>query len=100
MIASVTLKLAEDYVLGRHYIATRNIKVGEVILKEDEPLLTGPMHNCVPVCLRCYDTLHESTAVPCTKCGWPLCQNCKEHGLECNFSSSRKDCKVIITTFV
>ncbi|OAD55799.1 Protein msta, isoform A, partial [Eufriesea mexicana] len=92
-------KVSKDSVLGRHYIATRNIKVGEVILKDDEPLLKGPVHNCVPVCLECYTELHESTAVPCTKCGWPLCQNCEEHGLECNFSSSRKDCKVSISEF-
>nr|XP_012144345.1 PREDICTED: uncharacterized protein LOC100876879 isoform X3 [Megachile rotundata] len=87
-------KLAESSSLGRYYIAARNIKAGEIVLKDDRPLVAGPMHNSVPVCLGCYMVLHENTAVPCTKCGWPLCQNCKEHGTECDFTSSRRSDKV------
>ncbi|XP_076386868.1 uncharacterized protein LOC100876879 isoform X3 [Megachile rotundata] len=87
-------KLAESSTLGRYYIAARNIKAGEIVLKDDRPLVAGPMHNSVPVCLGCYMVLHENTAVPCTKCGWPLCQNCKEHGTECDFTSSRRSDKV------
>nr|XP_003704905.1 PREDICTED: protein msta, isoform A-like isoform X1 [Megachile rotundata] len=92
-------KLAESSSLGRYYIAARNIKAGEIVLKDDRPLVAGPMHNSVPVCLGCYMVLHENTAVPCTKCGWPLCQNCKEHGTECDFTSSRRSDKVSITKF-
>lgn len=54
------------------------------------------MYNTVPVCLQCYTVLNQEIAIPCEKCGWPLCQNCNEHGLECKFSSSRRDSKVII----
>nr|XP_033204798.1 SET domain-containing protein SmydA-8-like isoform X1 [Bombus vancouverensis nearcticus] len=97
--ACKSFKLAEDSLLGRHCIATRNIKVGEIVLKDDEPLIAGPMYNCAPVCLRCYTVLNETIAVACEKCGWPLCQDCKDHGLECNFSSSRRDHKVSITEF-
>lgn len=86
----------ENSTLGRHYVATRNIKIGEIVLTDDQPLVAGPMHNSVPVCLRCYTMLYKTTAVPCMKCGWPLCQDCKDHGLECDFTSSRRDNKVII----
>ncbi|XP_076234088.1 SET domain-containing protein SmydA-8 isoform X2 [Calliopsis andreniformis] len=57
------------------------------------------MHNSVPVCLRCYTVLNKNIAIPCPKCGWPLCQNCKDHGPECEFTSSRRDDKVSITEF-
>ncbi|XP_029037775.1 SET domain-containing protein SmydA-8-like isoform X2 [Osmia bicornis bicornis] len=92
-------KLAESPTLGRYYVAARNIKVGEIVLKDDLPLVAGPMHNSLPVCLGCYTELHENNAVPCTKCGWPLCSNCKDHGTECDFTSSRRDDKVSITEF-
>ncbi|KOC59662.1 Protein msta, isoform A, partial [Habropoda laboriosa] len=93
------LKLAENSMLGRHYVAARNIKVGEIVLKDELPLIAGPMVNCVPLCLGCYTVLDKSIAVPCVKCGWPLCQNCKVHGLECDFTCSRRDSKVSITEF-
>ncbi|CAL7948723.1 unnamed protein product [Xylocopa violacea] len=92
-------KLAENPALGRHYVATRHISIGEIILKDEEPLIAGPMNNSVPVCLKCYTVLNEDIATPCTTCGWPLCQKCKEHGLECNFTSSRRGDKVSITKF-
>ncbi|XP_076222065.1 SET domain-containing protein SmydA-8 isoform X2 [Nomia melanderi] len=92
-------KLAEDQILGRHYVATRNIKVGEIILKDEQPLLAGPMYNSIPVCLGCFTALYKDSAVPCSKCGWPLCPDCKEHGLECDFTCSRRDEKVSITRF-
>ncbi|CAL7948726.1 unnamed protein product [Xylocopa violacea] len=91
--------LAENPALGRHYVATRHISIGEIILKDEEPLIAGPMNNSVPVCLKCYTVLNEDIATPCTTCGWPLCQKCKEHGLECNFTSSRRGDKVSITKF-
>ncbi|CAK9834288.1 SET domain-containing protein SmydA-8, isoform A [Anthophora retusa] len=94
-----TFKIAEDSALGRHYIATRNIKVGEIVLKDELPLIAGPMVNCVPLCLGCYTVLDKSIAVPCARCGWPLCQNCKVHGLECDFTCSHRDSKVSITKF-
>ncbi|XP_076299374.1 SET domain-containing protein SmydA-8 [Lasioglossum baleicum] len=92
-------KLAENPILGRHYVATRNIKVGEIILKDNQPLLAGPMHNSVPVCLGCFTALYKDSAIPCSKCGWPLCPSCKQHGLECDFTSSRRSEKVSITEF-
>ncbi|XP_053998660.1 SET domain-containing protein SmydA-8-like isoform X1 [Hylaeus anthracinus] len=92
-------KLTENPTLGRYYVATRNIKQGEIVIKDNKPLVDGPMHNSVPVCLRCYTMLYKTTAVPCTKCGWPLCGDCKDHGLECDFTSSRRNDKVSITEF-
>ncbi|XP_043251996.1 SET domain-containing protein SmydA-8-like isoform X3 [Colletes gigas] len=91
--------LMKNPILGRYYVATRNIKAGEIILKEHQPLVSGPMHNSVPVCLKCYAVLYKDIAIPCIKCGWPLCENCKDHGLECDFTSSRRDNKVSITEF-
>ena len=65
-------------------------------MKEDQPLIAGPMQKSVPVCLGCYEVLNKNIAVPCRRCGWPLCQNCKDHGPECHFTSSRRDDKVNI----
>ncbi|XP_017885762.1 SET domain-containing protein SmydA-8-like isoform X2 [Ceratina calcarata] len=92
-------KVARNELLGRHYVATRNIKAGEIVLRDEKPMVDGPMNNCMPVCLRCYTVLKKSIATPCEKCGWPLCGKCNEHGLECEFTTSRRETKVSITEF-
>ncbi|XP_066602946.1 SET domain-containing protein SmydA-8-like [Prorops nasuta] len=92
-------KLTKDKTLGRHYVATRKIDVGEIVIKDENPLIAGPMHSTVPVCLNCYVVLTAKTAVPCEKCGWPLCLECKSHGPECEFTMKNKGTKVSITDF-
>ena len=46
------MRVANDDKIGRHYVATRNIKPGEVVLKE-APLVIGPSQATPPVCLGC-----------------------------------------------
>ncbi|XP_011500086.1 PREDICTED: protein msta, isoform A [Ceratosolen solmsi marchali] len=92
-------KLMENSILGRHYVALRRIKVGEIVIKEDVPLLEAPQQDTLAVCLGCYAILTCETAKPCDSCGWPLCLSCKKHGPECEFTSRYKDSKVSIMDF-
>ena len=53
---------------GRHLVATRNIRPGEVILSEP-PLTAGPSQYTRPLCLGCHTP--ASLAGPrCDRCGW------------------------------
>ena len=92
-------KLAEDTKVGRHYVTTRKIEVGELVLQENTPLVAGPHQGTPPVCLNCYVVLDATSAKPCDKCGWPLCQNCIKHGDECEFTMKYRKSKVSITEY-
>ncbi|XP_015112114.1 SET domain-containing protein SmydA-8 [Diachasma alloeum] len=92
-------KIDRDDTLGRHYIATRKIEKGEVILRERTPLVAGPPVETPPVCLGCYGILQADNAKPCDKCGWPLCGACQGHGGECQFTTQFRDSKVSVTEF-
>ncbi|XP_063227189.1 SET domain-containing protein SmydA-8-like isoform X2 [Bacillus rossius redtenbacheri] len=95
-------KVCEDAVLGRHLVATRDILMGEVVLKES-PLVAGPAQITVPVCLGCYSILTAESAQPCTACGWPMCSsNCESssaHAPECYFTATRHGSKVSVSNF-
>ncbi|XP_033322219.2 SET domain-containing protein SmydA-8 isoform X2 [Megalopta genalis] len=80
--------VVEDEVVGRHYIATRDLAVGETIIREP-PLFSGSGWTPVPICLGCNLALKEETAVPCARCSWPLCATCIDHGPECHFIATR-----------
>lgn len=55
--------------LGRHWVATRDIAAGEVLL-EERPLAVGPKAGApAGVCLACY----AATRNRCSACGWPAC---------------------------
>ncbi|XP_076377917.1 SET domain-containing protein SmydA-8-like [Megalopta genalis] len=82
------LQVVEDEVVGRHYIATRDLAVGETIIREP-PLFSGSGWTPVPICLGCNLALKEETAVPCARCSWPLCATCIDHGPECHFIATR-----------
>ncbi|PSN56125.1 hypothetical protein C0J52_10642, partial [Blattella germanica] len=94
--------VAEDKVLGRHLIATRDLKVGEVILHE-LPLVSGPPQITPPVCLGCYNLLKEQTAIPCPDCGWPMCSmECARnpaHRPECDITKYRKGSQIAVRNF-
>ncbi|XP_044006952.1 SET domain-containing protein SmydA-8-like [Aphidius gifuensis] len=92
-------EIAEDDVVGRHYIATRKLKQGEIIVKELKALISGPQFGTFPVCLGCYDILSADNSKACDKCGWPLCKNCKDHGEECEFTINYRGEKVVISDF-
>ncbi|KAM3956983.1 SET and MYND domain containing, arthropod-specific, member 1 isoform 1-T2 [Aphomia sociella] len=97
----VPAKLKEDPKFGRYLEATRDIKAGDIILKE-KPLITGPTQITPPVCLGCYTLLEEGKTARCEKCGWPFCSEVctrkEEHLPEC-FYTQQKGEKISITTF-
>lgn len=96
-------KVAENKALGRHVIATRDLKVGEVILK-GQPLVAGPSQVTPPICLGCYKLLTEHSARPCSECGWPLCsEKCARapaHRAECDITKLKKGSKVTVRNFL
>nr|CAD7257054.1 unnamed protein product [Timema shepardi] len=88
--------VCENALLGRHLVATRDIKEGVVVLKE-LPLVAGPPQITPPVCLGCYRTLDLFGSRECVTCGWPLCSDkCGEsqaHKPECHITSTRRGAK-------
>lgn len=87
-------QLCEDLILGRHYVATRKIESGEIVLQEMKPLVTAPQQDTCPICLGCYTVLDAKIARPCEQCGWPLCDQCETHGEECQFTVKHRPTKV------
>ncbi|XP_034111151.1 SET domain-containing protein SmydA-8 [Drosophila albomicans] len=85
-------KIAHNELLGRHLVATRNIKPYEIILKE-APLVRGPAQISAPVCMGCLNSIEANDHIDCDKCGWPLCgpecQALDEHKAECQLTQDR-----------
>ncbi|KAH8415968.1 hypothetical protein KR222_005424 [Zaprionus bogoriensis] len=85
-------KIAHNEVLGRHLVATRNIKPHEIVLKE-APLVRGPAQISAPVCMGCLNSIEANDHISCEKCGWPLCgpecQSLAEHRAECQLTQDR-----------
>nr|XP_013189670.1 unnamed protein product [Amyelois transitella] len=85
--------------IGRHMIATRDIKAGEMILKE-KPAVIGPRISCAPHCLGCGKKLEPMKIedkydyYKCSMCNWPMCgPKCEKadvHKPECKTMSDRK----------
>lgn len=46
------MRVCHNEKIGRHYVATRNIKPGEIVLRE-LPLIIGPSQVTQPVCVGC-----------------------------------------------
>ncbi|XP_037931135.1 SET domain-containing protein SmydA-8 [Teleopsis dalmanni] len=91
-------EVAINDLLGRHLRAKRNIKPGEIILRES-PLIYGPKISCAPTCLGCHKLLPDpkppqKNYYKCSKCTWPLCSKACEispnHVDECQLMSARK----------
>lgn len=90
----MTPQICEDEVLGRHLVASRDIKAGEVVVKES-PLLQGPCQVTGPVCLGCLQGISQHNSEPCELCGWPLCLNpacrqAKQHLPECRWTVEKR----------
>ncbi|ALC41160.1 CG8503 [Drosophila busckii] len=85
-------KIAHNELLGRHLVATRNIKPYEIILKE-APLVRGPAQISAPVCMGCLNGIEPNDHIECDKCGWPLCglecPGLDEHKAECQLTQQR-----------
>lgn len=77
-------QVLESPELGRYMVASRDLKAGDVILK-DEPLVIGPKQITEPICLGCYKRVDGSYR--CQKCHWPLCgpqcEKSSDHHPEC-----------------
>lgn len=76
-------------------VARRDIKAGEVILRE-HPIVLGPKITSYVMCLGCHKTIPPTTAgdyYKCSTCTWPVCgQSCEKlpaHVDECQLMSSR-----------
>ncbi|XP_068215548.1 SET domain-containing protein SmydA-8-like [Palaemon carinicauda] len=78
-------------VYGRYCVATRDIKPGEIIMKE-APVVVGPRSMMTPLCLGCHRTVTGDYA--CSKCNFPLCSSICEnsifHETECKVLSKAK----------
>ncbi|XP_076045910.1 SET domain-containing protein SmydA-8-like isoform X2 [Oratosquilla oratoria] len=76
-----------------YLVSTRDIKAGEVIMK-DLPLVLGPKQRTLPVCLGCHKTLRGCEVFNCTGCKFPLCapscQTSKYHKSECEVLAKSK----------
>ncbi|XP_001352921.3 SET domain-containing protein SmydA-8 [Drosophila pseudoobscura] len=88
-------EVATNETLGRHLRATRDVKIGEEILRE-APLLLGPKVASAPICLGCHRNLlapqkQRGNYYKCSSCSWPLCgRECEEsphHRAECQLMS-------------
>jgi len=77
-------RIESSPVVGRHLMACRDLKPGDIILKES-PLVMGPKMNSRPLCLGCYADVDGRFV--CPRCGWPMCgpQCCAQpgHAAEC-----------------
>ena len=97
------LKLVKDpWGENQCYVAMRDIKFGELVYEEKEPLVMGPSIDesaDFSHCLKCYVDLTMKNSKPCEKCGWPLCTNCNTHGSECDFTINYMKRKVSIENF-
>lgn len=72
---------------GRQLKAARDIKAGEVILKEN-PLVVGPNAEGEPICLSCQAGIDCSYL--CQRCGYPMCDvECAENQIH------RRECEVL-----
>lgn len=66
--------------LGRHLVATRDLKPGDVIISEN-PLVYGPKQVSAPLCLGCHAPAPRAR---CPRCLWPLCSSACSHAVaEC-----------------
>lgn len=72
--ATLPYEIIRDEVVGRHMVASRDVRAGEVIF-EEMPLTFGPSDNSQPVCLGCYQRITvASDCVECVGgCGYPMC---------------------------
>ncbi|KAG7175063.1 SET domain-containing protein SmydA-8-like 4 [Homarus americanus] len=84
-VCEVCSKAAKQFCSScRHMVATRDIRPGEVILKE-APVVIGPKQRSPPVCLGCHKGIRGTYT--CPKCHFPVCApSCeisKYHKHEC-----------------
>eukprot|EP00096_Caligus_rogercresseyi_P009927 TRINITY_DN3476_c0_g1_i1.p1 TRINITY_DN3476_c0_g1~~TRINITY_DN3476_c0_g1_i1.p1 ORF type:complete len:511 (+),score=63.35 TRINITY_DN3476_c0_g1_i1:134-1666(+) len=68
-------RVARDPALGRHLVATRDIKALEVIL-EESPLVIGPyVSESGEQCIECFKVLQKEEKHVCPTCDYPFCSS-------------------------
>ncbi|XP_040563548.1 SET domain-containing protein SmydA-8 [Lepeophtheirus salmonis] len=82
---------------GRHFVATRDIFAGEMILV-DQPSVIGPSKNTASLCLECYRPIDKEPSKVFCECGFLFCSTCIKlkggfHELECRQMISSKEIK-------
>ena len=83
------IKFSKNKILGRHLVANRNIKFGEIIFKED-PKFIGPKSMANAICFNCFQLPNnDESLASCRKCNIvPICaDNCFGIG------HSKKECE-------
>ena len=82
-------KVVRSARVGRHLVATRDIRPGEVILCEP-PVTGGPRQYTPPLCLGCHRPV-SLAGYRCSTCQWPMCgKECELlplHAAECRIFS-------------
>ncbi|XP_063709401.1 SET domain-containing protein SmydA-8-like isoform X2 [Culicoides brevitarsis] len=77
---------------GRYLVASKDIKAGEIVLKES-PLVCGPSQITPPVCVGCLQKIEEKRHTECERCGWLVCRReCQDlpgHKAECELTVAR-----------
>ena len=73
--------LKESKKVGRYMVATRDLKVGEIILREKAAVVGPSLEQSKPVCLGCSASLQKTWHL-CQVCQGPLCsKQCEKHPL-------------------
>ncbi|XKL60846.1 hypothetical protein PGB90_007903 [Kerria lacca] len=82
---------------GRYIVASRNIKINEILIKEDAIIIGPKLISPESVCLGCFKPIVSVFTSPkCTKCGWPICHlQCSgignEHKIECEILAAENE---------
>ncbi|CAG7721698.1 unnamed protein product, partial [Allacma fusca] len=89
-------RIVEDQILGKGFLATRDIKPGTVIL-EEEPVAVSPLESPMLSCLTCGLDNQRMMLFGrrCSRCKWPVCSlECENHPMhaenECRIFASRR----------
>ncbi|XP_059477040.1 SET domain-containing protein SmydA-8 [Neocloeon triangulifer] len=72
------VEIRNSEVMGRYLVATRDLRPGEWILRNLEPLVVGPCQGGLPsLCLGCHEPLQLPLRLGfhCPDCGLPLCSS-------------------------
>uniref|UniRef100_A0A182SPZ4 SET domain-containing protein n=1 Tax=Anopheles maculatus TaxID=74869 RepID=A0A182SPZ4_9DIPT len=93
-----TFKVLECPELGRYGVAGRNLKAGDRLF-EELPFAVGPKLDSPPLCLECCCPVDGGEGGPrCSRCGWPLCEDCSGPGSELVYH--RGECEVFAASGV
>ena len=68
-------EVVEDPLVGRLMVARRDLKPGEVILKEKPGVFGPPLMGNKPLCVNCFKDIAKNTHKKCPKCKLPFCSD-------------------------